>query len=106
MLFRYVVSQTFTGVPVGHGLYTNCPKKIGPPNSLLLPPLCAYNTSAPNLSWCLPWIEDRVSFAPTCRFSNRADCDVPVVKVGCPTIGTTNCVPNTTGSNCVMGEAN
>src|ERR1700733_9753508 len=60
-----------------------------------------------------PCTDDTVSFPSYCRFSSKADCEVPEVKVPQATppaqaevIGTENCVPLTTGINCVMGEAN
>src|SRR5436853_932594 len=103
LLRKAALSHTLSGCV--HVLYVNCPRKIGPPNSLLLPPLCACTTSAPSLSWCLLRAEASVSCNPTCRFKSSADCDVPLVNVPPVEMGTTNCVPNTTGSNCVIGEA-
>ncbi len=66
---------------------------MGPPNSLLLPPVCATITSAPNLTWCAPQIADSVSLTSYWRFMQQADCEVPVVKVPPVEMGTEYCVP-------------
>src|SRR5580704_7197264 len=78
---------------------------MGPPNSLLSPPLRAYRTSKPNLTWFLPQFAESVSLAWYWRLISSADCDVPLVKVPPVEMGTTNCVLLFTGSNSVIGDA-
>src|SRR6185312_3631810 len=49
---------------------------------------------------------ERVSTTSNWRLSRSADCDVPEVNVPPEEMGTEYCVPETTGENCVMGDAN